>query len=251
LASFKQLENFERQKIKYIEQRHKIINGVKHKICGKHYVHFPEESPWFPCTEEYFYKDKMNSIDGLNTYCKECAKKDAQIWRRNNPEKWTKSFIKQNNRPERKILIDEAKIAYRKSGKKRIYDISHPEKIKQYSENRKHKKHNISKNEWINCKKYFNNECAYCGLSIEDHYFTRLGITKNGDFHKEHYDDDGSNTLDNCIPSCGSCNSRKWKFSFEEWYIESNPIFSKRRLNKIIKWLNEDYNLYIINKNTN
>jgi len=77
LASLKQLENFERQKIKYMEQKHKVINGVKHKICGKHYVHFSEESPWFPCTEEYFYKDKMNSIDGLNTYCKECAKKDA------------------------------------------------------------------------------------------------------------------------------------------------------------------------------
>jgi len=31
---------------------------------------------------------------------------------------------------------------------------------------RYHKKHKISNKEWLDCKKYFNYQCAYCGISL-------------------------------------------------------------------------------------
>jgi len=61
-----------------------------------------------------------------------------------------------------------------------------------------------------------------------------------GDLHKEHIDDNGKDDLSNCIPSCKSCNSSKWKFDFEDWY-KKQKFFTEERYNKIIKWLKEDY----------
>jgi hypothetical protein len=65
------------------------------------------------------------------------------------------------------------------------------------------------------------------------------------DFHKEHIDDDGANDLSNCVPSCKLCNSYKHQYIFDDWYNKNNPNFNQDRLNKIIKWLNEDYKLYL------
>lgn len=129
----------------------------------------------------------------------------------------------------------------------RFYE-NHPEKFKEYADKHKQKEHQISKQEWENCKKYFNYTCAYCGLPIEQHFYTRKGVTKQGDFHKEHKDHDGANDLSNCIPSCGDCNSNKWAFPFEEWYTSDNPVFSQKRYDKIIKWITKDYKLYIETK---
>ena len=118
-------------------------------------------------------------------------------------------------------------------------------KVKEYSRYRsQHKKHKITKQEWEMCKKYFNYECAYCGLPLSEHYYTRNGITKNGDFHKEHVDHEGNNGLSNCVPSCGSCNSSKWKSELNEWYNINNPKYSEERYNKIMQWLNGDWVLY-------
>ncbi len=100
--------------------------------------------------------------------------------------------------------------------------------------------HSISNEEWEDCKKYFNYECAYCGLSVKDHYITFNEEERLGDFHKEHVDHEGENDLSNCVPSCKSCNSRKWEHDFNEWYTENNEVYSIERLSKIIKWLEED-----------
>ena len=116
---------------------------------------------------------------------------------------------------------------------------------KQYSFNRRHKNHNINKVEWEECKKYFDYKCAYCGLPLEDHYITYRGVTKLGDFHKEHVDHKGINNLSNCVPSCGNCNSSKREEKYEDWYGVNNYRYSEERHNKIIKWLNEDYKKYI------
>ena len=77
-------------------------------------------------------------------------------------------------------------------------------------------------------KKYFNNECAYCGLPLSEHYFTRKGVTKLGDFHKEHVDHEGLNDLSNCVPSCSECNSEKNKKIFEKW-MEMNKMEMNKR----------------------
>jgi len=56
------------------------------------------------------------------------------------------------------------------------------------------------------------------------------------------------NDLSNCVPSCKQCNSQKHTDSLEEWYNEDNIKYSKRRFNRIHKWLDGDYKKYIIIK---
>lgn len=91
------------------------------------------------------------------------------------------------------------------------------------------------------CKQYFNYECAYCGLPLEEHYIIYAGNLILGDFHKEHVDHFGSNDLSNCVPACKSCNSSKHDFEFNKWYNTDNHKFNIERYNKIIKWLNVDW----------
>lgn len=133
--------------------------------------------------------------------------------------------------------------------KQRNYQQNNPDKMKQYQENReKTKHHEISNTEWIACKNYFGNCCAYCGLPLDKHLHMKNGKLILFDFCKDHKDNEGANDLSNCIPACKSCNSKKWKSTLEEWYNENNPIFNKERYNKILKWLNVDYKLHIEEK---
>ncbi len=71
------------------------------------------------------------------------------------------------------------------------------------------------------------------------------GELKNFDLHKEHVNHNGANDLSNCVPACYSCNSKKWIYEFEDWYNEGNEIFSQYRLDKIYKWLSNDYKIYL------
>lgn len=68
------------------------------------------------------------------------------------------------------------------------------------------------------------------------------------DLHREHVDDDGSADLDNCVPSCQSCNSEKHTSTLDDWYNSSNYKFEQWRYDKIIKWITEDYKKYIEDK---
>ncbi|MCM3387253.1 HNH endonuclease [Ureibacillus chungkukjangi] len=125
---------------------------------------------------------------------------------------------------------------------------NNPDKLKQYGQKRtQNKKHKISKQEWLDCKEYFNHSCAYCELHVNDHYRMWSGELKKIDLHKEHVDDERANDLSNCVPACQSCNSSKHTFDFEAWYSEYE-YFSKERLDKINKWLSEDYKEYIKTK---
>ncbi|MFS0643778.1 HNH endonuclease [Siminovitchia sp. 179-K 8D1 HS] len=109
-----------------------------------------------------------------------------------------------------------------------------------------HKSHEISEEEWLLCKQYFNSSCAYCGLHEDDHYIIYAGAPKKTDLHKEHVDHDGSNKIDNCVPSCQTCNSKKWAFTLDEWYTEENEHYSEERLNKILRWTEKDHKLAIV-----
>lgn len=135
---------------------------------------------------------------------------------------------------------------YYEEGKRKDWEQNNKDKIKRYGEKRySNKKHKISKKEWIVCKLYFDNSCAYCALHEDSHYRIYSGQLKKIDLHKEHVDDDGANDLSNCIPACQSCNSSKRDFKLEDWYNENNPDFTQERLDKIHKWLNDDYKKYI------
>jgi hypothetical protein len=210
------------------------------KICSKCKRELPE-------TEEYFYKSKNKTGYRLMAECKECArertinnyqdpiknqkkKEYMKIWREGNINEvaeYDREYYKKNGKHRR----EKAKEFLRKN----------PEKAKEYQVKRKLKNHDISKTEWIYCKEYFNNCCAYCGLPIEEHYRSYNENPKNIDFHKEHAVYNGPNDLSNCVPSCQSCNSEKNVKSLEFWYNPNNPKFSEERYNKLIQWLQGDY----------
>ncbi|MDD2627789.1 MAG: HNH endonuclease signature motif containing protein [Clostridia bacterium] len=224
------------------------VNGVKEHRCTKC-------QEWFPETEEYFYlKNKSNPEKGFGSECKQCTIERGSKYRLKHLEE-RKEYDKiycVDNKLKRKETFSQWKdenLEYNFLRRKK-WGQENPDKIREYNKNRiMHKKHKINKMEWENCKRYFEYECAYCGLPLLEHYYTRNGITKLGDFHKEHINHNGSNDLSNCVPSCGSCNDRKWKFLFDEWYNKENPRYSEERYNRIMQWLNNDWILYDENLN--
>lgn len=223
------------------EDYHKEIDGVLYKKCVNHQLYFPEEDDWLLCTNEYFYSNIKNKKDGLNPSCKRCEIIRADIRQRDNYEEQLENQRKYDRKPERLFARRKIQKGLRERGYFERYFEKYPEKMVKYNEDRRHKNHNITKQEWDACKKYFNYQCAYCGLPIENHYRIYAGESQKIDLHKEHVNHEGGDGLNNCIPSCGSCNNQKWKFTLDEWYNENNSNFTQERLEKIFEWLTEDY----------
>jgi hypothetical protein len=189
--------------------------------------------------DEYFYKNKSSKIDGFNPYCKECTKRRSMKWQKDNWDKLLGYMKKENAKPERKLKHQELYWERKEKGYFKDYYDENKDRFKEYNENRKSKNHDISKQEWIDCKTYFNNSCAYCGMSIEEH----KEIHKQ-DLHREHVEPYGANDISNCIPSCKVCNVRKKLLSLNDWYNESNINYTNERLLRINRWLNEDHKKY-------
>lgn len=199
----------------------------------------------FPATTEYFYKNK-SSPDGLHPYCKKCSvKKSSSFYFENKEEvnQYKKEWRNDNKEKMRLLKRDwfhnnkEYLYEYRKNNR-----LDNIERFNQYAKDRQHKNHKITKEQWKNCKDYFNNECAYCGINEIE------AKQKQGqNLHKEHVDHFGINDLSNCVPACKICNSRKWKFTLEEWYPKQE-FYTEKRYLKILKWINEDYKKYLSTK---
>lgn len=211
------------------ELNHKFVDGVEFKLCN----HCTE---WFPMNDEHFYKNK-SSPDSFNPYCKECTKLRLKRWRKENPEKQINiDFVRRTNNPEyfkkkRRNYYENNKEREREYYKKWINE--NKDRLPSYRNNSR--KHDITDHEWLACLEFFNYECAYCGLSEVEQ------VKKfNHQFHKDHVYSDGSNYVDNCVPSCASCNTSKSDTNFNDWYNESNPNYTKRRLNKIVKWMTKE-----------
>ena len=226
--------------MKNVKANKREMNGIIEKQCTKCLT-------WFPDTEDYFYKrNKKKPELGLNAICKECSRKDSlnRLYSMTPEQKKHKKIYKHNwykdneeyNYEQCKMWINDHKEErkdyvkqYRKDNKEYLYQLSK----KHFS-----KSHLISKDEWKACLNYFDNQCAYCGLSMEEH--KRL---YNQQLHKEHVQYDGSRYLDNCVPACRSCNSSKHTEDMETWY-KKQTYFDDEKLSKIHKWLNEDYKKY-------
>jgi hypothetical protein len=220
-------------------ETHKIIDEVLYKLCS-------DCNEWLPL-EDNFYKNKSSS-DGYYPYCKECTKKRSRKWAKDNPERYLELCTKDNKRKDRRLIFRNSNKRKRERGYYKDYYANNKSKFSEYGKNRRNKKtHDITDEEWENCKNYFNYRCSYCGMAIEDHWIKFNGKLQLGDFHKEHVDHEGANNLSNCVPSCRTCNSSKHLISLDEWYNPDNDNFSEERLNKILNWLTTDYLKYINN----
>lgn len=235
----KELKRIERLKRNY-NLTHKIINEIDHKICKVC-------NDLHPATTEFFYENKSNLTDGLSTYCKDCSKKKSSKYMNENIEIYRQRAYE--HYVENKEQYQSRKREWYKDNKDHvmeytsIYQKDNPDKVKLYHD--QHDNHNITNEEWENCKNYFNYRCAYCNLSIEEHLVKYRDAMIIGDFHRDHVNHEGVNDLSNCIPACKSCNTSKHDLEFENWYSENNVNFNINKLNKIEKWLNEDYKQYI------
>jgi len=211
-------------------ETHRIIDNVDYKSCSTC-------NEYKPSTIEYFYSNKSNNIDGLHPNCKVCTITKTKQWRVENPEK-ARSLSKEERerKPEYfKIHRKRHYINNKDKEKQRLKEWyqHNKDRLKYYRDN--HRNHDITEQELLECKEYFKWSCAYCGLHEAEHL-----ILFNEQLHKEHVIHNGSNGIENCIPACKACNSSKSDSEFNDWYNESNPNYSKRRLNKIIKWMTDD-----------
>lgn len=203
-----------------------------------------------PLSEFYSQKKRSKKLGEYiyhQPYCKECAKKKTVKWQEDNEEVYREKMKIRSERrwerPEKKVYQRNWAKEQRVIGYYRDWQGNNKDKIKLYNE--QHRDHDISDVEWFSCKEYFNNECAYCGLHINDHYIVYGEKLTKTDFHREHVHHDGANDLSNCIPACRDCNSNKWKYEFAEWYSDKNELYDVNKLNKIVQWLETDYLKYI------
>lgn len=226
--------NKEEKKLLHYKNTHKEVEGIIYKQCS-----ICKE--WFPENLDNFYKKK----DKLSPYCKECERSKNYNWLIQNYDKHP--VYMKNDYTKRKDKYLESANKQRESGYSKEWLQNNPDKVKQYGEKYSNKAHKINKNQWLSCKEYFNNECAYCGLPIDKHYIKLKGEIRLGDFHKEHVNCNGSDGLENCIPACKKCNTSKHTENMEEWY-KRQEFFNEDKLNKIHKWLNDDYKQYIQDK---
>jgi hypothetical protein len=198
---------------------------------------------WIPCNDEFFYKNKGNKSDGLYPECKECSKKKAAQWVKDNYSRHKK--LHKKYRATDKYKKWNRKNHIKMQDKIKEWMLINKDKVNQYSKIHRQKDHRISEKEWDLCKFYFNHRCAYCGLSIEEHYVKRKGKLQWQDFHKEHVIHDGRIDIKNCVPSCQSCNSSKHTASLNNWYNSKNLNYTYERYYKIYQWLRYDYKKYI------
>lgn len=95
----------------------------------------------------------------------------------------------------------------------------------------------LTNEEWNKIMQDFNNSCAYCGMSEEDHLKKWEEI-----LHQEHFiplSNGGGYEVGNIIPSCRSCNSSKKSQDFFEWY-PNYEHYNVDRMNFILTYLNID-----------
>lgn len=189
-----------------------------------------------------FYSQRRTNANGESyTYyrpdCKECTKKSSAKWIENNKDR-------RNELNRKYYRTERGRMMRRKADRKRRADGRWYRWLKEnnYKYEKFNKTHEISDSEWESCKSYFDYSCAYCGIE-ED-----IAKKQQGQYlHKEHVKHDGANDLSNCVPSCKVCNSLKYNFDFEYWCKERSGNFSLDRFNKINRWLDHDYKLYIEN----
>jgi 5-methylcytosine-specific restriction endonuclease McrA len=174
--------------------------------------------------KEILYKQKKKYIEANK---EKVAERARQYWYNNKEsfsQKGKKYRIKNKEREQERH--------------KRYY-MENPHIYRQAGERRRAKAkklpYTLTIEEWNDIKLYFDNSCAYCGMTEEKH------LEKfNEILHQEHFialSNGGEYTCNNIIPACRSCNSSKNNKDFFEWYPKQE-FYSSEREEKIMKFLN-------------
>jgi predicted nucleic acid-binding Zn ribbon protein len=207
----------EQDKQRYKRNKNKVLKRVK-KYCETH------KEQVLAAKKEWYQKNKERHALKGKLYVernKEKVKRYKKQYAEQNKEK-----IKEQNR--QLYLKNKEKIC----NNAKVWRKANPEK-RSVSEQRrrslqKELPSTLNAEQWIVAKECFNNKCAYCGKETgltQDHF---IPLSKSGEY-----------SVSNIIPACISCNSSKNDSDFFEWYSRQ-PFYSKKREQKILKYLNYD-----------
>lgn len=215
-----QLENKECTNCKEIKPISEFY--MQKTVTKKKGIHYKPKPECKKCTTKRTSEYQNKNIDK--------ARELQKQWRENNKER---------NNELMKRWHEENKEEFRKYNKQ--WQQNNKDKMNEHGKRyREEKKFKISSKEWKACKSFFNNCCAYCGMTE-----TESKEIHNKRLNKEHAINKGNNDLSNCVPSCTGCNSSKHANDYNEWFIFNNPVFSEERLLLIETWLNFEYKKHI------
>lgn len=187
--------------------------------------HKTNQKRWREENKEHLRKYREDNKERISKNYKEYRKKNLEHLKKNK-----KQWYEANKNHV---------IQYRKSNRERDnatarkwYSTPKGNMLSRLNTNRRRAKiaklnNNFTINEWIKCKKYFNNSCAYCGskTNLEQEHF--IPVSNGGEFTKY-----------NILPSCRTCNASKGNSVFLNWY-KNYSKFSEVRLEKIFMYLRE------------
>ena len=195
---------------------------------------------WLVASTDNFHKQKAGKY-GLDTRCKECAKKRNKQHYQNNKEKIAEQHKQWRLDNKDKMFElhkqwcenNKEKVAehykrYSQSPKGRVASFNHCQRRRAKEEQQGT---GITKEQWLEMMNFFGWKCAYSGeyLGGNDNSFNRtidhiVPISTGGD-----------NMIWNCVPMTRSLNSSKCAKDMLEWYKEQN-FYSEDRLAKIYEW---------------
>lgn len=221
-----------------------------------------------PATTEFFVKHKEGKY-GLHSKCKECQKLYYKINKKHIQQYSKKYYLKNRERKieyQRQFYKENKEYykEYNEQWKEENKDYCKEYRKQWYHENKDHcrkyrkqyRKENIEMErlrtqkrrtkqkklpatltleQWTSIKEDFNNQCAYCGMTEEEH------LKQFGEqLHQEHFiplSEGGEYAHNNIIPACRSCNSSKNNSNFFGWYPEQE-FYDEEREMEILKHLN-------------
>ena len=182
---------------------------MSYKILESNEMHFKtctKCGETLPATTEYFHKKKSGKY-GLSSTCKKCRAEYGKQYHNDNKDK-----------------IAEQKKQYRATpqGQTSAFNGRCRRRTKEQNQG-----NGITKEQWLECMKFFNWKCAYSGqvLSKDTRSLDHIIPLNNG----------GKHEIWNLVPMYKPYNSSKHDKDMEEWYKQQD-FYSEERLQKIYEW---------------
>lgn len=196
-------------------------------------------------TDNFYLMNKSKPEKGFTPWCKECNSK-RQLNKYYNDGGITKQRTIKAAAIRYHTVESDKEIKLRNGERQRIegyqsdWRRKNPEKCSIYTS--LHRIHDITSSEEKALLEVFDYQCAYCGMTLEEH-------TKkfNQKLHNDHVDEDGYNDLRNDVPACKSCNCSKHESELEDWYFKQK-FYDEDKYKKIVWWITEGYKDFIEDK---